>query len=125
MPFPPHLGVLGGEEMTYEQLMALQDQLGYADRGASAEAIDRLPERKFDAHANKANVGDDAHAGADDKPDQVEESTTQECCAICLEDYAGGQSVRTLPCLHNFHSRCVDKWLASNRSCPICKQDIC
>ena len=31
---------------------------------------------------------------------------------------------RTLPCMHAFHSRCVDKWLKSNNSCPICKHKL-
>ena len=45
-------------------------------------------------------------------------------CAICLDNYQDGDSVRALRCLHMFHTACVDRWLAGNRLCPLCKQDM-
>jgi len=45
-------------------------------------------------------------------------------CMICLSEKEVGESVRTLPCLHDFHIDCIDQWLRSNRTCPICKTDI-
>lgn len=42
-------------------------------------------------------------------------------CAICLEDYATGETVRTIPCFHAFHKDCIDPWLANKAVCPICK----
>ncbi|XP_010911967.1 RING-H2 finger protein ATL78 [Elaeis guineensis] len=44
-------------------------------------------------------------------------------CAICLSEFAPGERVRVLPkCNHGFHVRCIDRWLASRSSCPMCRQ---
>ncbi|KAI9006557.1 hypothetical protein CLU79DRAFT_712764, partial [Phycomyces nitens] len=52
--------------------------------------------------------------------------TDHEECAICLEDYIDEDTLRTLPCRHEFHAGCVDAWLTSHKKfCPICKYDIC
>ena len=45
-----------------------------------------------------------------------------ETCSICLESYVKGQLLRTLPCLHSFHSDCVDQWLKKSGVCPDCRQ---
>lgn len=34
------------------------------------------------------------------------------------------QLVRTLPCAHEFHCECVDRWLLAKRTCPLCKGNI-
>lgn len=47
-------------------------------------------------------------------------------CYICLVEYEEGDTVRTLPCHHDFHRACVDKWLKEiHRVCPLCRGDIC
>ncbi|KAL6980019.1 hypothetical protein U1Q18_021670 [Sarracenia purpurea var. burkii] len=47
-------------------------------------------------------------------------------CYICLVEYEEGESVRILPCHHEFHRICVDKWLKEiHRVCPLCRGDIC
>uniref|UniRef100_A0ACD5VQU6 Uncharacterized protein n=1 Tax=Avena sativa TaxID=4498 RepID=A0ACD5VQU6_AVESA len=43
-------------------------------------------------------------------------------CAICLGAACQGEAVRVLPsCAHVFHVACVDTWLASSSSCPVCR----
>uniref|UniRef100_A0ACD5TGV1 Uncharacterized protein n=1 Tax=Avena sativa TaxID=4498 RepID=A0ACD5TGV1_AVESA len=47
-------------------------------------------------------------------------------CYICLVEYEEGDSVRILPCNHEFHLTCVDKWLKEiHRVCPLCRGDVC
>lgn len=47
-------------------------------------------------------------------------------CYICLVEYEDGDSMRILPCHHEFHRACVDKWLKEiHRVCPLCRGDVC
>ncbi|XP_065055112.1 E3 ubiquitin-protein ligase znrf3-like [Rhopilema esculentum] len=45
-------------------------------------------------------------------------------CAICLEEFSEGQDIRIVPCRHEFHKSCVDPWLLSNCTCPLCMLNI-
>ncbi|KVH94147.1 RING-H2 finger protein ATL73-like [Cynara cardunculus var. scolymus] len=46
-------------------------------------------------------------------------------CPICLGEFTEGEKMRMLPkCKHWFHVKCIDKWLLSHSSCPICRQLI-
>ncbi|XP_061403496.1 E3 ubiquitin-protein ligase RNFT1-like isoform X2 [Lethenteron reissneri] len=44
-------------------------------------------------------------------------------CVVCLSDIETRQSLRVLPCSHEFHATCVDEWLKINPTCPICRAD--
>ena len=35
----------------------------------------------------------------------------QTVCVVCMSDFETRQVVRVLPCSHEFHAKCVDKWL--------------
>lgn len=32
-------------------------------------------------------------------------------CVVCFSDFEARQLLRVLPCNHEFHAKCVDKWL--------------
>ncbi|XP_057803407.1 RING-H2 finger protein ATL40-like [Salvia miltiorrhiza] len=43
-------------------------------------------------------------------------------CAICLSLFQECDKVKVLPlCRHGFHSDCVDEWLRTRSSCPLCR----
>lgn len=35
-------------------------------------------------------------------------------CVVCMSDFESRQLLRVLPCSHEFHGKCVDKWLRVN-----------
>ncbi|KAI4334315.1 hypothetical protein L6164_019026 [Bauhinia variegata] len=43
-------------------------------------------------------------------------------CAICLSEFQEGEALKVIPyCEHVFHPECIDMWLASNVTCPVCR----
>lgn len=43
-------------------------------------------------------------------------------CAVCIAEVAPGEAARVLPrCGHAFHVECVDMWLRSHSTCPLCR----
>ncbi|XP_004529300.1 uncharacterized protein LOC101456949 [Ceratitis capitata] len=56
------------------------------------------------------------------RPSESDEDA--EKCAICLSLFEIENDVRRLPCMHLFHTDCVDQWLVTNKHCPICRVDI-
>ncbi|KAF9804320.1 hypothetical protein SFRURICE_011935 [Spodoptera frugiperda] len=45
------------------------------------------------------------------KTDDREVQGDGECCAICIEPYKVSETLRSLPCRHDFHKNCIDPWL--------------
>ena len=103
---PTHRGGRGGaniDRMSYEGLLAAFGD-GTENMGASVETITSLPTAQVKTKNGKVDLPPDACQ-----------------CAVCLEDFEGGDTRKTLPCLHGFHEGCIDKWLKTNGACPICK----
>ncbi|XP_015890655.3 E3 ubiquitin-protein ligase ATL31 [Ziziphus jujuba] len=43
-------------------------------------------------------------------------------CAVCLSEFEDYDTLRLLPkCDHVFHPNCIDAWLASHTTCPVCR----
>ncbi|OMO89902.1 Zinc finger, RING-type [Corchorus olitorius] len=43
-------------------------------------------------------------------------------CAVCLCEFLEQDKLRLLPlCSHAFHIDCIDTWLMSNSTCPLCR----
>jgi len=145
MPFPPfflqrhaHGGpMLDPDSMSYEDLLALGDQLGYVKKGTSPETISQLPTSKFQLPTFKPDKEEvvkeeNESSSSKGKPKEKEkekkerknpsgnDSNAKNCC-FCMEDFQNGDDIRRLPCFHIFHQPEIDKWLLENNTCPICK----
>ncbi|KAI5072064.1 hypothetical protein GOP47_0012170 [Adiantum capillus-veneris] len=87
-------------------LTALQGQLqqlfNIQDAGLDRSLIDGLPVFSYKAAAEGLKDGAD--------------------CAICLCEFVGDDQLRLLPsCGHAFHMDCIDTWLLSHSTCPLCR----
>ncbi|KAJ4836884.1 hypothetical protein Tsubulata_015783 [Turnera subulata] len=59
------------------------------------------------------------------KVGSVEGDDDAEQCYICLAEYEEGDKIRVLPCHHEYHMACVDKWLKEIHGvCPLCRGDV-
>jgi hypothetical protein len=96
------------------RLAEQQRRLVHMSRGASQIIIDRNTLSHSYKRLLRPGVGDSNPDGDD----------TSEKCTICLCEFEEGENVRRLPCMHLFHTGCVDQWLTSNKRCPICRVDI-
>ncbi|URE17170.1 RING-H2 finger protein [Musa troglodytarum] len=44
-------------------------------------------------------------------------------CAVCLCEFEADDKLRLLPkCSHAFHFECIDTWLLSHSTCPLCRR---
>jgi len=48
----------------------------------------------------------------------------QDSCVICLAEFKMGERLRTLSCNHTFHMTCLDNWLESHTTCPLCNHQL-
>ncbi|XP_028814822.1 E3 ubiquitin-protein ligase RLIM isoform X2 [Denticeps clupeoides] len=89
---------------SYEALLAYEESQGSAvpKRTLTQPEIERFPTSKFDP----------AHSAGKTE------------CQICFCDYSQGEKLRILPCFHDYHVKCIDRWLQDNTTCPICRADV-
>mmetsp|Transcript_18107 Transcript_18107/g.28345 ORF Transcript_18107/g.28345 Transcript_18107/m.28345 type:complete len:139 (-) Transcript_18107:42-458(-) len=52
------------------------------------------------------------------------QSNDVDCCVICQENFELPEKIRTLRCFHFYHVQCIDKWLQSSTTCPMCKVSV-
>ncbi|KAG5033418.1 hypothetical protein JHK85_017400 [Glycine max] len=46
-------------------------------------------------------------------------------CSVCLIEFQENENLRLLPkCNHAFHLPCVDTWLKSHATCPLCRSSV-
>ncbi|KAK4804202.1 hypothetical protein SAY86_004019 [Trapa natans] len=90
------------DNMSYEELLALEERIGNVCTGLNEETIlSRMKQRK---HSNIPKTQMEA-----------------EPCCICQEEYNEGEEIGTLECGHDFHRDCIKQWLMHKNLCPICK----
>ena len=90
------------DQMTYEQLLQLEDNVGSVNKGLTSEQIDNLPNKRFKKEKNREFFQ----------------------CIICMEEFQEKEKVKALPCAHIFHINCIKQWLLKQKTCPFCKSEL-
>ncbi|KAG8064079.1 hypothetical protein GUJ93_ZPchr0004g40147 [Zizania palustris] len=93
------------DNMSYEELLALGERIGYVNTGLSEDKI-RIGLKQWKYVRTPCE----------------EPLTCVEPCCICQEDYAEDEVMGRLDCGHEFHSACIKQWLVIKNLCPICKK---
>lgn len=58
------------------------------------------------------------------KTSRVSKASATEC-AVCLAEFEDDEALRVLPkCKHCFHPDCIDMWLYSHTTCPLCRRSL-
>ena len=90
------------DNMTYEELLALEEKIGNVKNGLNEKEQFNLPVVVYSKKWFK----------------------NQDNCIICLNDFKEKEKVMKLGCDHIFHVDCMKDWLENNKKCPLCKKDI-
>ncbi|MBA0810729.1 hypothetical protein Gohar_002689 [Gossypium harknessii] len=98
------------DNMSYEELLALEERMGNVSTGLSEEALSKcLKKSIYDTESSEF-----ANVSYEGEKDDVK-------CSICQEEYVNGDEVGRLQCEHRYHVACVQQWLRVKNWCPICK----
>jgi E3 ubiquitin-protein ligase ATL10/75/76/77/78 len=79
------------------------------DKGLDKSVIEALPVVTYGADSLKSFL--DPAGGTE--------------CVVCLSEFAPGEKIRLLPdCHHGFHLACIDTWLLTHTTCPVCRRSV-
>ncbi|XP_078431529.1 uncharacterized protein LOC144703271 isoform X2 [Wolffia australiana] len=88
--------------MSYEELLALGEQIGQVKIGLSREMLLKKLKTKV------------CSTVADNVPDTGS-------CIICQANFLEKEKIGTLDCGHEYHADCILEWLVVKNQCPVCK----
>ncbi|CAO2043488.1 unnamed protein product [Urochloa humidicola] len=111
---------------------------GEAAAGSAGSAADDSSARSPAAAAADEGVGKKEAAPGDEKQRLIDSlplftmasalaalPKSSPDCAVCLSPFTPDAELRLLPaCRHAFHAACVDAWLRTTPSCPLCRAAV-
>ncbi|XP_073148883.1 uncharacterized protein [Henckelia pumila] len=99
------------DNMSYEELLALEDRIGSVSTAVPEEALTKCLRRSiYQVTSSEVRASELDEDGDDIK------------CSICQEDFAPGDEIGALvECEHGYHVACINQWLRLKNWCPVCK----
>lgn len=89
------------DNMTYEELLELEEKIGKVSNGLTEDEIKQLKQEKF-----------------------IKYKYLEEKCIVCQYDFKELENIVVLPCKHCFHFPCIKPWISNQHHCPLCKKNI-
>jgi hypothetical protein len=71
-----------------------------------------------------AATGDDMALPVETLPVETLAEVQRITCAICLEDVHAPEPAGLLTCNHQYHAACIERALARDRRCPMCRRSV-
>ncbi|KAJ6828824.1 E3 ubiquitin-protein ligase MBR2-like [Iris pallida] len=99
------------DNMTYEELLALEDKMGTVSTALSEELLSKCLKRSI--YVPCSHLPGITTCREDDTK-----------CSICQEEYVAGEEIGKLACDHHYHVDCINQWLRQKNWCPICKTSV-
>uniref|UniRef100_A0A7N0VC33 RING-type E3 ubiquitin transferase n=1 Tax=Kalanchoe fedtschenkoi TaxID=63787 RepID=A0A7N0VC33_KALFE len=96
------------DSMSYEELLALGDRIGYVGTGLREEEIHKC-------------IRKTKHSVALESLPLLLPDNKDWSCSICQEGFAEKDEVGKLECNHLYHVHCIKQWLLQKNACPVCK----
>ena len=88
------------DDMSYEELLALEERIGNVNNGLNDDQIKKL------------------------KRDYFDQKKYNDLCIICQNNFKDKEKVLVIPCKHCFHEDCIVPWLKNKKQCPFCKSEV-
>lgn len=101
------------DNMSYEELLALEDRMGNVSTALPEEALSECLKR----NSYQPSPSDKAAESCNENMDDIK-------CSICQEEYVVEDELGSLRCEHKYHVVCIQQWLRLKNWCPICKASV-
>ncbi|KAL5190136.1 putative E3 ubiquitin-protein ligase HIP1 [Glycine soja] len=112
--YDPHRDMrLDIDNMSYEQLLALEERMGTVSTALTEETLSECLKKSFYQSPPSENAAESCNEHKDDTK-----------CSICQEEYVAADEVGSLQCEHGYHVACIQQWLQLKNWCPICKASV-
>ena len=85
--------------------------------GLSQEEQQNCYKRK---HQNLAKIETEKSKEMEEAQKYFDEQIALQC-SICLEELDSEDDIKVLPCLHEFHNKCIQDMI--EKRCPLCRKD--
>ncbi|KZV54406.1 hypothetical protein F511_09721 [Dorcoceras hygrometricum] len=102
-----HCSEASGAAGSVRRALSMRNRRGAAARGLDASLLETFPTFSY-AEVKDHKIGKGALE-----------------CAVCLNEFEENETLRLITkCDHVFHAECIDAWLESHVTCPVCRANL-